>query len=40
MADIQQMIITLQKVIEGKAKLTEDRLDKEIEKIRKMVVLM
>ena len=40
MADIQQMIITLQKVIEGKIKLTEDRLDKEIEKIRKMVVLM
>jgi hypothetical protein len=39
-SDVQSTIVTLQKVIEGKIKLSEDRLEKELEKIRKMVVLM
>jgi hypothetical protein len=30
----------LQKVIEGKIRISEDRLEKEIDKIKKMVVLM
>ena len=37
---IQDSIVTLQNVVEGKIKLAEDRLEKEIEKIRKMVVLI
>lgn len=38
--NIQDSIVTLQNVVEGKIKLAEDRLEKEIEKIRKMVVLI
>lgn len=38
--EIQDSIVTLQNVVEGKIKLAEDRLEKEIEKIRQMVVLI
>ena len=38
--NIQDSIVALQNVVEGKIKLAEDRLEKEIEKIRKMVVLI
>lgn len=38
--NVQDSIQTLQKVIDGKIRLSEDKLEKEIEKIRKMVVLM
>lgn len=40
LADVEQAIEMLQKVIEGKIKISEDRLEKEIDKIKKMVVLM
>jgi hypothetical protein len=38
--NVQDAIATLQKVVDGKIKLSEDKMDKEIDKIRKMVVLM
>jgi len=38
--NVQDSISTLQKVVDGKIRLSEDKLEKEIEKIRKMVVLM
>lgn len=38
--NIQDSILSLQNLIDGKIKLSEDRLEKEIEKIRKMVVLI
>lgn len=38
--NIQDSIMALQNLIDGKIKLAEDRLEKEIEKIRKMVVLI
>lgn len=37
---IQESLVALQNLLEGKIKLAEDRLEKEIEKIRKMVVLI
>lgn len=38
--NLQESIIHLENVTDGKIKLTEDKLEKEIEKIRKMVVLI
>ncbi len=38
--NVQDSIQTLQKVIDSKIRLSEDKMDKEIDKIRKMVVLM
>ena len=38
--NVQDSIATLQKVVDGKIRLSEDKLSKEVEKIRKMVVLM
>jgi hypothetical protein len=38
--NLQDSIVTLQRVVDGKIKLSEDKLEKELEKIRKMVVLM
>ena len=38
--NLQDSIVTLQRVVDGKIKLSEDKLEKELEKIRKMVTLM
>ena len=38
--NLQDSIVTLQRVVDGKIKLSEDKLEKELEKIRKMVQLM
>ena len=38
--NVQDSILALQKLVDGKIRLSEDKLEKEIEKIRKMVVLM
>jgi hypothetical protein len=38
--NVQESILALQKLVDGKIKLSEDRLEKEMDKIRKMVVLM
>lgn len=40
LADLQQAIEMLEKVIEGKIKISEDRLAKELNKIKQMTVLM
>ena len=40
LADAEQSIVTLQKIIEGKIRLSEDKLEKEIDKLRKTIVLM
>lgn len=37
---VQDSLIALQRVVDGKIKLSEDKLEKEIERIRKMVVLI
>lgn len=38
--NVQESILALQKLVDGKIKLSEDKLEKEMDKIRKMVVLM
>ncbi len=38
--NVQESIVTLQRVTDGKIKISEDKLEKEIDKIRKMVVLI
>jgi hypothetical protein len=38
--NLQDSIVTLQRVVDGKIKLSEDKLEKELDKIRKMVTLM
>jgi cell division GTPase FtsZ len=38
--NVQESIVALQKVVDGKIRLSEDKLEKELDKIRKMVVLM
>ena len=38
--NLQDSIVTLQRVVDGKIKLSEDKMEKELEKIRKMVVLI
>lgn len=38
--NLREAIVALGNVVDGKIKLAEDRLEKEIEKIRKMVVLI
>ncbi|RNA02624.1 FAM81A-like isoform X1 [Brachionus plicatilis] len=37
---VQDSLVALQRVVDGKIRLSEDKLEKEIEKIRKMVVLI
>jgi hypothetical protein len=38
--NVQESILALQKVVDGKIRLSEDKLERELDKIRKMVVLM
>ena len=38
--NVQESIVALQKVVDGKIRLSEDKLERELDKIRKMVVLM
>ena len=38
--NVQDSIQTLQKLIDSKIRISEDKMEKEIDKIRKMVVLM
>ncbi len=38
--NVQDSIVSLQRVTDGKIKISEDKLEKEIDKIRKMVVLI
>jgi hypothetical protein len=38
--NIEQSIVTLQKLTEGKIKLTEEKLLKDIDKVRKMVIMI